>query len=88
MATHELHSSPETCHWGYFDSQLPPKLWIKSGDIATIHCLSGSENILPEPPMNVLPETQWMVAMSPDLIRNCGASLLSKYPQWQVSGEE
>ena len=24
MATHELHSSPETCHWGYFDSQLKP----------------------------------------------------------------
>ena len=32
MATHELHSSPETCHWGYFDSQLPPQLRIKSGD--------------------------------------------------------
>jgi hypothetical protein len=39
MATHELHSSPDTCHWGYFDSQLKPSLHIKSGDIATIHCL-------------------------------------------------
>ena len=56
MATHELHSSPETCHWGYFDSQLKPSLRIKSGDIATIHCLSGSAEILPKPPMNVLPE--------------------------------
>ena len=56
MATHELHSSPETCHWGYFDSKLAPRLRIKSGDIATIHCLSGSKEILPEPPMNVLPE--------------------------------
>ena len=36
MATHELHSSPDTCHWGYFDSKLPPQLRIKSGDIATI----------------------------------------------------
>ena len=42
MATHELDSSPETCHWGYFDSQLKPALRIKSGDIATIHCVSGS----------------------------------------------
>ena len=56
MATHELHSSPDTCHWGYFDSQLKPSLRIKSGDIATIHCVSGSREILPKPPMNVLPE--------------------------------
>ena len=47
MATHELHSSPETCHWGYFDSQLKPQLRIKSGDIATIHCVSGAKEILP-----------------------------------------
>ena len=55
MATHELHSSPETCHWGYFDSQLKPSLRIKSGDIATIHCVSGSAEILPGEPFNVLP---------------------------------
>ena len=47
MANHELHSSPETCHWGYFDSQLPPQLRIKSGDTATIHCVSGAAEILP-----------------------------------------
>ena len=56
MATHELNSSPETCHWGYFDSQLKPSLRIKSGDIATIHCVSGSAEILPGEPFNVLPE--------------------------------
>jgi hypothetical protein len=28
--------------------------------------------------ISLLPDTQWMVAMSPDLIRNCGASLQSK----------
>ena len=71
MATHELHSSPETCHWGYFDSQLPPKLRVKSGDIATIHCLSGSENILPEPPMNVLPEHREVLSkLTPHLGRH------------------
>ena len=62
MATHELHSSPETCHWGYFDSQLKPQLRIKSGDIATIHCVSGAAEILPEPPMNVLPEHREILA--------------------------
>lgn len=56
MANHELHSSPETCHWGYFDSQLPPQLRIKSGDTATIHCVSGAAEILPGEPFNVLPE--------------------------------
>ena len=56
MATHELHSSPDTCHWGYFDSQLEPQLRVKSGDIATIHCVSGAAEILPGEPFNVLPE--------------------------------
>ena len=57
LATHELHSSPDTCHWGYFDSQLKPALRIKSGDVATIHCLSGSKEILPnKPPLNILPD--------------------------------
>ena len=56
MATHELNSSPETCHWGYFDSKLKPALRIKSGDIATIHCVSGSAEILPGEPFNVLSE--------------------------------
>src|SRR4029450_6342046 len=56
MANHELNSSPETCHWGYFDSQLKPALRIRSGDIATIHCVSGSAEILTREPFNVLPE--------------------------------
>jgi len=71
LATHELHSSPETCHWGYFDSQLKPSLRIKSGDIATIHCVSGSAEILPQPPMNVLPEHREILAkLKPHLGRH------------------
>ena len=62
MANHELHSSPETCHWGYFDSQLPPQLRIKSGDTATIHCVSGAAEILPGEPFNVLPEHREILA--------------------------
>ena len=56
MAAHELHSSPETCHWGYFDSRLAPVLRAASGDTVTIHCLSGGPEILPGPPFRVLPE--------------------------------
>jgi acetamidase/formamidase len=53
---HELHSSPETCHWGYFDAALKPALTVESGDTVTIHCLSGAQEILPKPPLEVLPE--------------------------------
>src|SRR5260221_13012808 len=71
MATHELNSSPETCHWGYFDSQLKPSLSIKSGDIATIHCVSGAAEILPGEPFNVLPEHREILAtLKPHLGRH------------------
>src|SRR6266480_4585886 len=32
MPHHHLHSSPETCHWGFFDAKLKPLLTIASGD--------------------------------------------------------
>jgi acetamidase/formamidase len=71
MATHELHSSPQTCHWGYFDSKLKPALRIRSGDIATIHCVSGSPEILPADPFHVLPEhREVLAALSPHLGRH------------------
>ena len=53
---HELQSSPETCHWGFFDAALKPALEVESGDTVTIHCLSGAPEILPKPPLEVLPE--------------------------------
>ncbi len=62
MATYELNSSPATCHWGYFDSLLKPQVRIKSGDTVTIHCVSGPREVLPEPPMNVLPEHREILA--------------------------
>ena len=36
MTHHHLHSSPETCHWGYFEARLKPVLTIKSGDEVTV----------------------------------------------------
>ncbi len=56
MTAHQLDCSPETIHWGYFDSQLAPKLRVKSGDTATIRCVSGAAEILPDPPFAILPE--------------------------------
>ena len=36
MTHHHLHSSPETCHWGFFEAALKPVLTIASGDEVTI----------------------------------------------------
>jgi acetamidase/formamidase len=53
---HVVPSSPETCHWGYFDAGLPPVATIRSGDRVTFHCLSGGPDELPPAPFEVLPE--------------------------------
>src|SRR5260221_14382854 len=68
---HELHSSPDTCHWGFFDAALKPVLEIESGDSVTIHCLSGAPEILPKPPLEVLPEHREVTSkLSPKLGRH------------------
>jgi len=36
MTHHHLHSSPETCHWGFFEAKLKPVLTVKSGDEVTV----------------------------------------------------
>ena len=41
MTHHHLHSSPETCHWGFFEAKLKPVLTIASGDEVTIDTISG-----------------------------------------------
>ncbi|HXS52889.1 MAG TPA: acetamidase/formamidase family protein [Usitatibacter sp.] len=53
---HELHSSPETVHWGWFDASLPHVLTIESGDRVTIHALSGGPANLPGEGFDVPPE--------------------------------
>ena len=71
MVAHELHSSPETCHWGYFDSRLKPVLEIASGDTVAIHCVSGGPDILPGAPYRVLPEHRAIVtALKPHIGRH------------------
>ncbi len=56
MAHHELPSTPETVHWGYFEAARPPVLEVDSGDTVTVHCLSGEPEDLPPAPFEVLAE--------------------------------
>jgi len=48
MTHHHLHSSPETCHWGFFEAALKPVLTIASGDEVTIDTISGGPDVVPE----------------------------------------
>lgn len=45
--THQLQSTPDTVHWGYFDGGLPPVLTIDSGDRVVIECVSGNPEWMP-----------------------------------------
>jgi acetamidase/formamidase len=44
---HTLPAGAETCHWGFFDAELPPVLTIASGDTVTIDTVSGALDTLP-----------------------------------------
>src|SRR5262249_47798261 len=48
MPHHHLHSSPETCHWGFFEAKLKPVLTIESGDEVTIETISGGPDVVPD----------------------------------------
>ena len=48
MTHHHLHSSPETCHWGFFEARLKPVLTVASGDEVTIDTISGGPEVIPE----------------------------------------
>jgi len=56
MTDHQLTSSPQTVHWGWFDAGLAPALTVDSGDRVTIETLSGSPDNLPGPGYHVPPE--------------------------------
>ncbi|MDB5776518.1 MAG: amidase [Herbaspirillum sp.] len=54
-AHHKLPASPQTIHWGYFDSSIAPAMRIASGDRVTIDTLSGSKEESAQTP-TLLPE--------------------------------
>lgn len=56
MAHHELQSSPDTVHWGYFDGALKPVLTVAPGDSVTVHTVSGGKQVTPGGDFDVPPE--------------------------------
>ncbi len=48
MTHHHLHSSPETCHWGFFEAKLKPVLTVESGDEVTVDTISGAPEVIPD----------------------------------------
>jgi acetamidase/formamidase len=56
MAHHDLPSTPETVHWGYFEASRRAVLEVDSGDTVTIHCLSAEPEDLPSEPFEVMAE--------------------------------
>lgn len=49
MTHHHLKASGATCHWGFFDATLKPKLTIKSGDTVTVDTVTGPPEVHPKP---------------------------------------
>ena len=45
---HELHATPETCFWGFFDAALPPVLRVRSGDLIRIETLTHQAGDAPD----------------------------------------
>lgn len=69
MVHHHLRASPETCHWGFFDSTLKPVLTIASGDEVTVDTLSGGPETLPDAvSFRILPEHLQVHAKSERLL--------------------
>ena len=53
MTDHRLDAGPDTIHWGYFESSIPAKLIVDSGDRVTISSVSGAADLMPPPPLVV-----------------------------------
>lgn len=51
-----VKAGPTTCHWGFFDADLPPVATVASGDEVTIDTVSGGPNALPGAGFHVPPE--------------------------------
>ena len=48
MTHHHLHSSPKTCHWGFFEAKLKPVMTIASGDEVTVDTITGGPEVVPD----------------------------------------
>jgi acetamidase/formamidase len=53
---HHVKANATTCHWGFFDATLKPRLVIESGERVTIDTVSGPPNVVPASGFHVPPE--------------------------------
>ncbi len=53
MATHELDTTVDTCHWGFYDAALAPVLTIASGDTLVVKTESGRKDFLKKHPERI-----------------------------------
>jgi acetamidase/formamidase len=58
MPHHHLPASGTTCHWGFFDASLRPRLSIASGDTVTVDTVSGGPEVQPAPASGLLPPVE------------------------------
>lgn len=72
---HVLKATPETCHWGYFDAALAPKLRIKSGDLIQAEALTHHAGDAPDLMMD--DEMKALYASIPESDRNPGVHLMT-----------
>ena len=49
MAFHTLRAAPDTVRLGVFDAEFPPVFHIESGDTVEVQCVSGRDEVMPEP---------------------------------------
>lgn len=56
MRHHHLNSTPTTCHNGFFDAALAPRITIESGDEITIDTLTGAVGMIAMAPGHTPPE--------------------------------
>jgi acetamidase/formamidase len=47
MTHHHLKASGATCHWGFFDAALKPRLTVASGDTVTVDTVTGAPEVHP-----------------------------------------
>ena len=50
MATHELDTTVDTCHWGFYDAAVAPVMTIASGDTFVVKTESGRKDFLKKYP--------------------------------------
>ncbi len=55
MATHELDTTVDTCHWGFYDATLAPVMTIASGDTLVVKTESGRRDFLEDYPERLSP---------------------------------